>query len=780
MLQSFPRKNVAVATCGKRSNDQNAAFLKAIASLFEMGITPDFGKLLAHRSRYGGHMSSLPTYPFQRQRYYPSSIPSRNSPSFPPPLPQTNSSSAIPFHVDQSLCDLLLGHRIEGHRVAPGASLVDFFAKLCPAKSVKTIKFNAPLVLDVPDSHVFAEFTSEHHFVMYGKNTRTNMICSGITAVKTPQPHSHEHISLDLSEHPDQVLTKDEAYSRFKGVDFGPAFRNIQEYRQWSSHADCIITVEPTEHPTHDRIRKLDSCLHMFGIISFQEVPRSRDLDGVFLPTALEDFTLHSDELPTSFICRYYLPLDMSRNYHVFSAGFDVFSLSGALLVSCRKYSVAWIPTGTVIQDKQHRTTSQPSADIKWLQQSWVARDLPPPIPVDKLEVLCISDQAHSRIPSLFDQMTWQTHLLNLHDLLAASLSDDKLQSQLDGIIDRITGTSLLVMVDITSNHASPTSEAFYSSYRHILSLMKLLISSKVRFTSLVLISEMSVAIGDEGDSPSMTPTAGSLIQGMLRVFRREMGLDEVIWGLDLPPVDTVEDSVILDIISDEIYSRLRGMFTDRTVAYRHIGGTQGLSRLVPVLQTTDNHSTREVSGTSIIVGLGSIGHALAPSLAGRHGQIIFIGRRHPDDHEVRQGTFSQHPRSPFDFFLFPPFFFKVQEELLQLQSKTDGRCAYMQADVCDFDSLRTVVTSAQALYGPIENIVHTAAVISDATIQKVTNELFELVLRPKVIGAWNLHTISEELKLPLKSFVLLSSVRSVPSFLPFLNLSHIFSTVFH
>ena len=85
-----------------------------------------------------------------------------------------------------------------------------------------------------------------------------------------------------------------------------------------------------------------------------------------------------------------------------------------------------------------------------------------------------------------------------------------------------------------------------------------------------------------------------------------------------------------------------------------------------------------------------------------------------------------------------------------------------MQADVCDFDSLRNAIISVQALYGPIENIVHTAAVVSDATIQTVTDESFELVLRPKVIGAWNLHRISEELQLRLRSFVLLSSVRLV------------------
>ena len=738
-------------------------------------------------------MTSLPTYPFQRQRYYPTTIPSRNlPPSRLSPTPQNNPPSPIRFHVDQSLCDLLLGHKIEGHRVAPGASLVDFFANLCPAKSVKSIKFNAPLVLDDPEANVFAEFTRDHHFVMYGNNSKTNMVCSGITASTAPQSYSKQHTSLDgLSELPNQVLTKDEVYKRFTSVEFGSAFRNIQEYRRWSSHVDCIITVEPTEHPEHDRVRKLDSCLHMFGAITFQEVPQSRDLDdGAFLPTALEDFTLHSDDLPTSFICRYYLPLDISRNFHVASVAFDVFSLSGVLLLSCRKYSVAWIPAGMAIQDKQRHTRQ--SSNIQWLRQSWVARDLPSAVPVDNLKVLCISiNQAQSRMPSLLSQMTCQTHFLNLHDLLTASSTDDKLlslRSQLDAITDHITGATLLIVVDITSNHALPASETFSSPYRHILSLMRLLISSIVRFTSLVFISEMSVAIGDQGDNsfsaidllPSMTPTVGSLIQGMLRVFRREMGLDKVIWALDLPPMNTAEDSVILDIVSNEIYSRLQGLFTDRTIAYRHVERTSNFSRLVPVLQTSDHNPIREVTGTSVVVGLGSIGQALAPSLAGSHNQVVFIGRRHPDSHEVRGGTVFT---ARFLFFSFP-FFFKVHEELLNLKSKTEGRCAYMQADVCDFDSLRNAIINVQALYGPIENIVHTAVVVSDATIQTVTDESFELVLRPKVIGAWNLHTISEELKLCLKSFVLLSSVRLVslhtfllPFLLPSLPKPH---TSFH
>lgn len=104
-------------------------------------------------------------------------------------------------------------------------------------------------------------------------------------------------------------------------------------------------------------------------------------------------------------------------------------------------------------------------------------------------------------------------------------------------------------------------------------------------------------------------------------------------------------------------------------------------------------------------------------------------------------------------------------EALGRLQKETDGRCNYFQADVCDLDSLRSSFQEIQRRLGPIENIVHTAAVIQDATVQNVEVESFDRVLRPKVLGAWNLHIISEELCTALKSFVLLGSIRSVVVF---------------
>jgi len=89
-----------------------------------------------------------------------------------------------------------------------------------------------------------------------------------------------------------------------------------------------------------------------------------------------------------------------------------------------------------------------------------------------------------------------------------------------------------------------------------------------------------------------------------------------------------------------------------------------------------------------------------------------------------------------------------------------------MPADVCDMESLRRAIVATQSRFGDIKHIVHTAAVIQDAAVHNVTFPLFDRVLKPKVMGGWNLHLLSEQLCPQLKSFVCLSSIRFVPTFI--------------
>ena len=48
----------------------------------------------------------------------------------------------------------------------------------------------------------------------------------------------------------------------------------------------------------------------------------------------------------------------------------------------------------------------------------------------------------------------------------------------------------------------------------------------------------------------------------------------------------------------------------------------------------------------------------------------------------------------------------------------------------------------------PLKGIIHTAGVLEDASLSKQTWEKFERVFSPKILGAWNLHLLSQEVDL--------------------------------
>ena len=97
---------------------------------------------------------------------------------------------------------------------------------------------------------------------------------------------------------------------------------------------------------------------------------------------------------------------------------------------------------------------------------------------------------------------------------------------------------------------------------------------------------------------------------------------------------------------------------------------------------------------------------------------------------------------------------------MARLQSGGTESRSYVQGDVTDLDSLRAAILKIKASHGSITSIIHTAAIVRDATIQKAEVSSLDEVLAPKVTGAWNLHVVSLELCPSLKAFVLFSSIR--------------------
>lgn len=79
-----------------------------------------------------------------------------------------------------------------------------------------------------------------------------------------------------------------------------------------------------------------------------------------------------------------------------------------------------------------------------------------------------------------------------------------------------------------------------------------------------------------------------------------------------------------------------------------------------------------------------------------------------------------------------------------------------IQADVANFEQVAAAVQGIDPAL-PLKGVVHAAGVLDDALVLQQDGEKFRRVLAPKVLGAWNLHRLTEALELDF--FVLFASV---------------------
>ncbi|MBM7774892.1 acyl transferase domain-containing protein/NADPH:quinone reductase-like Zn-dependent oxidoreductase/acyl carrier protein [Actinokineospora baliensis] len=135
--------------------------------------------------------------------------------------------------------------------------------------------------------------------------------------------------------------------------------------------------------------------------------------------------------------------------------------------------------------------------------------------------------------------------------------------------------------------------------------------------------------------------------------------------------------------------------------------------------------------GTVLITGgTGALGGLLARHLVRAHGvrELVLLSRQGRDDGPL-------------------------VDDLRALGAEVVVRAC----DVADHDALREVIAE---IGSRLTGVVHAAGERSDGTVKTLTAEQVERVLRPKVVGAWNLHELTAALDLDL--FVLFSSAAGV------------------
>ena len=128
--------------------------------------------------------------------------------------------------------------------------------------------------------------------------------------------------------------------------------------------------------------------------------------------------------------------------------------------------------------------------------------------------------------------------------------------------------------------------------------------------------------------------------------------------------------------------------------------------------------------------GLGGIGCAVAGWLADRGaGAIVLNGRRDPD---------------------------AAATETIEALRRRGVRVEVELADVTDPEAVDAMLARVDDYLPPLGGVIHSVGVLSDAALTNQTWESFELVLWPKIVGAWHLHRATERRDLDL--FCLFSS----------------------
>lgn len=732
--------------------------LSSLGALYRRGYEIDWEEFnRPHR----GRRVSLPTYPFERNRFWidGDAAPRTSSP------PETNLAGArlrspltdVQFESVYSLARFpyLDDHRIYSMAVLPttvGLTALHAAARQhfgSAAIEIANLQYREAMVLPEDGERTVQsiltpvdEATAEFRFASTGSQPtdpwRTHMV--GLMRRQSAPQAEAGSLALDQVGHRcAEAIPVDRYYASLRefGLEYGPSFRGIETLHRGNGEVLTRVRLPahlPGEgdHGLHPAL--LDACLHLYPALidtygDFQQLPQGPR--RTYLPIGVERFHLHGAAARDVWVHAVRRQGDQDAVTIDLAIYRDDCSFVGAI----EGLSLKLLPPAAL--------NSHAAARPDWLyEMRWDERPAPATAaerPKQSWLILADRGGVGSAIAALLKRNGGTCRLIHLDDLIdpAKNLrSADHLGEPLTAALTGFTQKSKVPLGGILNLWCLdfPTQDMGVGDlkaaqkviFASAASLFRTVAEARGNAAPRIWLVTRNAVAALPDDPP--TEAAAATLWGLGRSAALE---HPQIWGglLDLS-ADASPSSDAEAIVREVLQSD-----GEDQVALR--SGRRLAPRLVRAPAPATRRASFDVEASYLITGgLGALGVEVAKWLVARRGikHLVLMSRRGDKDPNA--------------------------DPVVRLLADLGAEVTILKADVTKERDVERVISRIGKSGRPLKGVFHCAGLLDDGILVRMDWQKFERVLAPKVAGAWVLHQLTR--KLDLDHFVVFSSILSL------------------
>ncbi|NEO13005.1 MULTISPECIES: type I polyketide synthase [unclassified Moorena] len=735
--------------------DEWQQMLYSLGQLYVKGVKIDWS---GFESDYNRHKVALPTYPFQRARYWLENANSQTisttklhpliNRKFKSPL-----SKEIFFESEFSTHNLpfLADHLIYEKVVVPGASHISlllagasltFSATGCqledilfpqalaiPEQGVR----NVQMVLTPEDSsYSFQVISFDSSSSSTNGSSSWDLHATGkISPITESSQHSLETIK-EIQSRCSQKVEGAEIYQVLwdRQIHLGDSFRWIDQVWLGEGEVLCQMKVPETvldalQYQIHPAL--IDSCFQSSLAVFYFGL--SGDESETFVPFSIEKFTFYQRPENRRLWCYGRQVKDGTSEEKLLKTEIQLFDQTGQLVAQVDGFKARKANPKALLM------TLDSDLNDWFYEINWQAQPLTKTAKSDenisgKWLVFALNDELMESVGknlqqkgedyiwvspgSEYRQLDAQHYQINptIAEQFLKLLQDN---SEIKGIL-HLWGINEVEDLQTVQQLGCATG----------LHLLQALIEAGLTdVIPMWLVTQGTQSVLDEAEV--VQPKQGSL-WGLGRVISSEH--PELRCGrIDLDPTSQISE--VIPSLVDEMFSDSN----EDQIAIRQ--GVRYVARLVrqkklPILES--QQSIKAEASYLITGGLGALGLEVAQWMVKEGAKhIVLTGRRSPNE---------------------------TAGKIIGDLEAAGATVSVLLGDISTQDSLTKILEEISGSLPPLKGVIHAAGVLDDGVLQKMSWERFTKVLAPKVSGTWYLHQLTRDL--PLDFFVCFSSIASM------------------